>query len=64
MADILKGTFVMDVLGGNHTHQAFTEIGMQDKVPVTIYVGLTNELALFLGYEHNRVHLNSHQLTF
>ena len=64
MADILNGTSVMEVLGGNHTRQALTELLYSENVPVVIYAGLTNDQALYLGYEHNRIHHNNRVMTF
>ena len=64
MADILNGTFVIEVLGGNHTRQALTELQYSENVPVVIYAGLTNDQALYLGYEHNRIHHNNRVMTF
>ena len=43
MTDILNGTSVMEVLGGNHTRQVLTELQYSENVPVVIYAGLTND---------------------
>ena len=36
VADILNGTFVIEVLGGNHTRQVLTELQYSENVPVVI----------------------------
>ena len=63
-ADILHGTSVIEVLGGNHTRQVLTELQYSENVPVVIYAGLINDQALYLGYEHNRLHHSNTVMTF
>ncbi|XP_041485610.1 uncharacterized protein LOC121431894 [Lytechinus variegatus] len=43
---------------------ALSQLGYSDHVPIVLYAGLGNDQALYLGYEHNRVHLNNRSMTY
>ena len=62
--DVLEGKYMLEVLGGNHTRQALTEVQKNVKVPSVIYTGLTNDQALAIGYEHNKKNEKSRLMTF
>ena len=64
ITDVLDGKYSMELIGGNHTRQSLTEIQHSVNVPVVIYAGLTNDQALYLSYEHNRIHHNNRVMTF
>lgn len=62
--DVLEGKHDLEVIGGNHTREALMDLDVDIKVPVTIYAGLSNDQALLVGYEHNKVHQSSREMTF
>ncbi|XP_071509577.1 uncharacterized protein [Diadema antillarum] len=63
--DVIAGHYTLETIGGNHTREAIAKLKEQFvSVPVIVYAGLTNAQALMVGYEHNRLHLNSRAMTF
>ena len=62
--DLLEGRYPLETIGGNHTRQALVELGQEIMVPVIVYAGLTNNQALMVGYEHNRLHQSSRAMSF
>ena len=68
LSQATKGLYHLEVIGGNHTRLAFQQLNEESQqfatARVRLYAGLTDQQALWLGYQHNQQHEHSRKTTF